>query len=115
MFVELSHICLAPYYLYKWYHNCDKYIDCIVDNLEEHFIMGKILNKSNMTNVRNLSINSHCYYSYVNFIEHNPEWKTNMMKYNDLNLNLKENSFLWSNTENEAINNSTFELNHSFL
>lgn len=115
MLIELIHICLAPYYLYKWYHYCDKYIDCIVDNLEEHFIMGKILNKSNMTNVRNLSSNSHCYYSYINFIENNPEWKNNLMKYNDLDINLKENSFLWSNTENEAINNSTFSLNHSFL
>mgnify|MGYP003965980933 FL=1 len=115
MVVELIHICLAPYYLYKWYLNCDKYIDCIVDNLEDHFIMGKILNKSNMTNVRNLSSNSHCYYSYVNFIENNPEWKTNLMKYNDLTLNLKENSFLWSNSENEAINNSIFEFNYSFL
>ena len=74
-----------------------------------------MLLKWNTQILRILSSNSHCYYSYVNFIENNPEWKTNLMKYNDLTLNLKENSFLWSNSENDAINTSTFELNHSFL
>jgi hypothetical protein len=117
IFIELIYICISPYYLYKWYYNCDKYIDAIVDNLENHFILGKIVDKSNMTNINYLSTNSHCYYSYTNFIKNNPEWKYNMVRYNELNtrVNLNEESFLWSNSQNEIINDSHFELNNSYL
>lgn len=105
LFMEIINICLSPYYLYKWYYYCDHYIDVIVNNLENHYITGNILGKSNITNLNYLTTEPHCFFSYLNFLNNNPKWKNNIIDKNNLNVST---SFIWNNNIiniNEGIKN----------
>ena len=95
LYMEIVNICLSPYYLYKWFQHSHKYIDILIDNLENHYITGNILDKSNITNLNYLTTEPHCYFSYLNFLENNPKWQNNILDENKNNDDT--NSFIWNN------------------
>jgi autophagy-related protein 9 len=97
--MEIIYLGISPYYLYKWINHIDVYIGFILNELEEHYILGNIPSKSVFTNIHNLNKDVHSYYSFINFIKIYPEWKNNLFECNNLNNSLIDESFIWDNNE----------------
>ena len=95
------------------YKNIDKYIELITKNINNHYILGNVINKSVLNDKNNLVRDPHCYYSYLNFIETNPEWKQQLGDFNILNnsINNLDIKFRWNNKNMEE---NSFTMLHSY-
>ena len=101
VFMEIIYLIISPFYIYKWYTDTHKYIDFIINELEEHFLLGVIPKKSIFTNIHMMNKNVHCYYSFINFIKQYPNWKENLFECNNLNNSLIDETFHWDNSIDE--------------
>ena len=97
---EFLCICISPYYIIKLYNNVDLYINLVVNNLHNHYIMGYIIDKSSLTNINYLKSDPHCYYTYYNFVKNNPEWKSDILNFENLD-NSINNKYIWNNNDLE--------------
>ena len=91
---------MSPIYILKLYNNIDIFIDLIIKDIQYHYILGFIINKSSLTNTNNLKGDPHCYYTYLNFIKNNPEWKETILNFNALNDTIN-NNYIWNNNIEE--------------
>ena len=107
----IIYIIISPYYIYKWYNNIHIYIDFILNELEDHFILGIVPKKSIFTNIHNLNKNVHCYYSFINFIKEYPDWRNNLFNCNNLNNSIIDETFNWNNNNIDNINNNDSFIN----
>ena len=101
LLIELYSICLSPLYIIKLYKNIDNFINLVINNLDNHYILGYLINKSCLTNVNNLSSDPHCYYTYLNFIKNNPNWKENILNFDNLDNSINNNNYEWTNNLEE--------------
>ena len=101
VFMEIIYLIISPFYIYKWYTDTHKYIDFIINELEEHFILGIVPKKSIFTNIHMMNKNVHCYYSFINFIKQYPNWKENLFECNNLNSSIIDETFHWDNSIDE--------------
>jgi hypothetical protein len=109
--LEFINICISPIYIYKLYKNIDDYIDLLVNNIQSHYILDLVINRSILTNVTYLKNSPHCYYSYTNFLENNPEWKKNILNFNELSNTINEMEYKW---DNKNLEQNSFTMLHSY-
>ena len=113
IFSEIINICLSPLYIYKWLKNINIICEHILNNLEDHIILGFVNKKCIFTNINYLENEPHSYYSFIDFINHNPKWNHNIPNFESIRNNISLYLFNWDDdiwNENNIIN-----INDSFI
>ena len=101
LYLEFIYILFSPYYIYLMYKYVDDYIDLILNNIQNHYILGYVIKTSILTDINNMNNIPHCYFSYLNFVSYNPEWKNTITNFNTFNNSINKDNFKWDNSNIE--------------
>jgi len=80
---ECIYTVITPFIILQLRNRSDKIIDYIFNNMEEHYVLGIVCEKSIFTDIEIIKRNKKTQFSFAAFHNNHPEWHTdNFMLYN---------------------------------
>ena len=92
---ECLYTIATPFIILQLRSRCDKIVDYIFDNIENHYLLGHVCKKSIFTDIEILKRSKKTQFSFVAFQKSHPNWRINDIMM--FNINDTVNSMLYDN------------------